>query len=211
MFAATSPSGEPLALKRPRSASSALLEYLMLSRVQAYPQYYVHLRASFYDTDGACWLEMDRLPGCGLGPLADNSALRSAFSALLTVPIHVSQSSMFPRPVILTCVQTLNHLHTVVHVIHCDIKPANLYYDGKARAVILMDFGSARTGPVFSGGAIHPCARRLPFSQVVAGTEGYVAPETEQDVAYYSSDVYSAACTIIRSVRCALDINSNSD
>jgi len=85
VFAATSPTDEPLVLKQPRAGSGALLEYVMLCRVRAHPQYYVHLRTSFRDTDGGRWLEMDRLPGCGLGPIADTSALRRAFAALLTV------------------------------------------------------------------------------------------------------------------------------
>lgn len=48
--------------------------------------------------------------------------------------------------------QTLNHLHTVMGLIHCDIKPSNLYYNAETGTVILMDFGSAHVGPVFHGG-----------------------------------------------------------
>jgi serine/threonine protein kinase len=48
--------------------------------------------------------------------------------------------------------QTLHHLHTVLQVIHCDLKPSNLYYDRKSGTVVLMDFGSSRPGPEFSGG-----------------------------------------------------------
>lgn len=85
VYAATSPTGEPLVLKWPMG--NATHEYRMLLAVQAYPQYYVHLRTSFRDKEGREWLEMDRLPGSGMGKLADSKALQRAFRALLTVPM----------------------------------------------------------------------------------------------------------------------------
>ena len=35
----------------------------------------------------------------------------------------------------------------------------------------------------------------------IAGTTGYEAPEADHDVMCYNSDIYSAACTVICSVR----------
>lgn len=71
--------------KRPSSSLAARRECAMLLRVQPYPQFYVHLRTAFHDEEGAYWLEMDRLPGSGLGGIADNNALRTRFRSLLRV------------------------------------------------------------------------------------------------------------------------------
>jgi hypothetical protein len=85
VFGATAANGEQVVLKRPESAVAARRECAMLRRVQAYPQYYVHMRSTFRDMGGTPWIEMDRLPGTGLGLIKDDRALRAACSALLKV------------------------------------------------------------------------------------------------------------------------------
>ena len=67
------------------SCTAARRECAMLLRVRPYSRFYVHLRTTFRDEEGKHWLEMDRLPGSGLGGFADNNALRTKFRALLKV------------------------------------------------------------------------------------------------------------------------------
>ena len=50
---------------------AARRESAMLMRVQLYPRFYVHLRSTFRGELGDLWLEMDRLPGSGLGMIPD--------------------------------------------------------------------------------------------------------------------------------------------
>lgn len=71
--------------KRPYSSAAARRECAMLLRVRPYSRFYVHLRTTFRDEDGECWLEMDRLPGSGLGGFTDNNALRTTLHSLLRV------------------------------------------------------------------------------------------------------------------------------
>ena len=81
-----------MVLKRHDGSLAARRECAMLLRVQQYPQFYVHLRSTFCDEEGAHWLEMDRLPGSGLGRIADNNTLRAVFRALLRVCVTVDCS-----------------------------------------------------------------------------------------------------------------------
>ena len=64
---------------------AARRESAMLMRVQLYPQFYVHLRSTFRGELGDLWLEMDRLPGSGLGMIPDCITLQSVLCSLLQV------------------------------------------------------------------------------------------------------------------------------
>ena len=74
-------------------------------------------------------------------------------------------------------------------VIHNDIKPANIIVDSNGGRAVLVDFGTARTRYLRSGG------RPDPGKESLYGTVGYAAPELYQGHSEPRSEVYSLAAT----------------
>lgn len=90
VFVSALPSANSTVFKRVASVEAARRESAMLMRVQLYPQFYVHLRSTFRGELGDLWLEMDRLPGSGLGMIPDCITLQSVLCSLLQVRVRAT-------------------------------------------------------------------------------------------------------------------------
>lgn len=168
-------SGEPVALKviDPQFATHRELvarlhaEHALASRV-AHPGV-VEIRAARTASDGTPYLVMEYLAGETLAALADRAPL--PLGKLVDLAAQVAEA--------------LAALH-VAGVVHCDVKPENVFVTGR-RAKVL-DFGVSRaTGA--DGEAGNDAGE-------IAGTPWCMAPEQWRGRPEPASDVYALGCVL---------------
>ena len=135
------------------------------------PAIYDAFRAPWRDADAA-WLAMEYIEGITLAQCIAES--RTMDLAAI-------------RRLFMEVLGVLEYLHTrVPPVLHRDIKPANIILRSDG-AIALVDFGSVR----------HVVRRPDEDGSTVAGTYGYMPYEQYMGRATPSSDLYSAAATLL--------------
>jgi tetratricopeptide (TPR) repeat protein len=92
--------------------------------------------------------------------------------------------------------ETLAFLHQH-HVIHLDIKPANLIRRQSDQRVVLIDFGAVKE---LGSQATAIATGQMPHTTNVCITPGYAAPELLRRHPVYSSDLYALGMTAIQAL-----------
>jgi len=140
---------------------------------------------SYFSEAGRCYIVMEYIEGETL-----ERAVTHLDPLRRTVPARPLAPEEVARHAIRVC-RVLEYLAgRQTHVVHHDIKPANLIVEGASGEVRLVDFGTARTRTRWATQA------RLEQGMVAFGTEGYAAPEQYQGESELRSDVYGLAATV---------------
>ncbi len=164
---------EPIALKRSADLEAAALEAKVMQAYDAHPSralgrnYLIKYRSHFVQQKQA-YIAMEFTKGTALDAAA-----------------HRGMSDKLKVETIINAARALSYLHGAGWL-HCDMKPANIVMvPGQPKTLRVIDFGlAAKMG------------RDKRYTGPLGGTEGYWAPEHNDDVATPSSDVFSLGGTL---------------
>jgi serine/threonine protein kinase len=175
--------GQPVAVRFLRDTSAHAIDRFQLEAF-AYASFssphLPRLHATDRASDGAPYMVLDLLQGETLAQWLDRG--------VLSIPAVVELGTQL--------MQALHHVHS--HgLVHCDIKPANIFIETHGGLVLvkLIDFGICRH---VEGSAAKTAA---PPPTVVRGTPAYMSPEQIAGGSLdLRSDLYSAAAVLYRGI-----------